>query len=203
MLVDVSNSFAPFDQTKSKQIGTVMDALAQHMAKDWSLGATLSVHPIDAHSVTADPICPVIEYEGKTLLKPATSDIRKMVAICVQAVTGRSQDPAKLSDIRNSINMAADSFVNIPGRAKVLVVFSDFVDTSLLGSGVPLQSLAGVSVLMFYGPDKLASNSPDYLKRIDNWVSLFTAAGSTDVHKLSLQTVTAKEVLAQLPNPRR
>ena len=201
VLIDVSNSFAPFDPLKAKQVETVLEALADHIVRNWPLSGVISVHPIDAASVKAAPLCPAIEYKSGGLLEGPTLDLPKRVAICAQLVQARSKAPANDSDIRDAINVAAASFLNQPNATRLIVVVSDFRDTDV--QSATLDPLTGISVLMIYGPEKSVKNSNDYLGLIKDWQRQFSEAGALDVRALQLLSLTQGDVLSQLPDQAR
>jgi hypothetical protein len=198
VLVDLSNSFAPFDDVKGRQIEVLFEAIAKHIMRNWSLHGTFSVHSIDASAVTAPPLCPSIEFNSGGLLHASSVDLPKLTSACARLVKARSQSPAKASDRKNAINIAASSFANDSQTTHLLVIVSDFVDTG--ASAVTLDSLRGINVLMVYAPEKTATNSNDYLGRITNWQQTFLKQGAVDVRKLQLMTATETDVLSQLPD---
>jgi hypothetical protein len=198
VLVDVSNSFAPFDELKAERIRIVLEAIGDHIVKNWSLGGVMSVHPIDATSVTSAPLCPAVEYESGGLLGSPTADLVKHAAICAQRIEARSKTPARNSDIRNAVNVAATSFFEDAEKSRVLVVVSDFQDTT--DATIMLESLSRVTVLMIYGPEKLDQSSNAFQARIQRWRQMFLDAGASRVTPLQLANLTKGEVIAQLPD---
>jgi hypothetical protein len=207
IMIDVSNSFAPFDEQKARQIGIVLDAVATQVVGrantpgegNWFKGGVVSVHPIDGAGVTAAPLCPPIEYVPGSLLKPPSIDkaeFHKLLSACALLVRGRSNVPATNSDIRNAINMA--SFPTDPSAIHLLVIVSDFNDTKR--EPVKMVGLEGVSVLMIHGPEKTALDSNAYFERLGEWKRVFLQAGAVDVRQLQLSTLTHGDVLSQLPN---
>lgn len=197
--MDFSNSFAPFDDAKARQIEVVLSALAKHIVRNWSLRGTFSVHGIDASTVTAPPLCPSIEYDGGGLLHQGqTVDLPKIASACARLVKTRSQTPAKISDITNAINIAAASFTPDSQATHLMAIISDFVETG--HSGVVMERLDGVDVLMIYAPEKTATNSTDYLRRMNDWQSSLKAKGARSVRAIQLLTATEGDLMTQLPD---
>lgn len=198
VLVDFSNSFSPFDDTKARQIELVFNSIAKHIVRNWSLRGTFSVHGIDASTVTAPPLCPPIEYNSGGLLHQATVDLPKVASACARLVKTKSQTPSKISDITNAINIAASSFSADPQTTRLIVIISDFVDTDR--SEVQMDSLRGIDVMMVYAPEKTATNSNVFLGRMSSWERRLGERGANSVRKIQLLTISESDVLTQLPD---
>lgn len=196
VLVDVRNSFAPYDAAKTKQIRTAFDAVAQHITQNWPLGGTMSVHVIDENGVTSQPPCPATEYTSGGLLNRDSVDLHKFAEICADQVAMRAKSPAQASDLTNAINTVA-TFDSRRDASNVFVVISDFQEESR--QKVRLESLAGVNVVLVYGPEKRATNSNDFLERVRGWQQKLLDAGAPTVNLIPLMNLTRSQLMSLLP----
>lgn len=187
ILVDFSESFAPYGELDKKALRTLGDA-ATSLATRLSPPVKLQWAPIVADSRRAGPICggPRLFQQSMTNLGQRSVDAGSLVTsrkdletwardVCPDVLVETSKKArSPYTDITGAIAMAADSLTEV-SESRILFIYSDFLEDKPLPSVETLRPLDGFRVVLVWRAGLDSMQNMD--QRLERWSAALKASG--------------------------
>jgi len=208
LLVDVSQSFAPFSKPDQTGLESVAAALSHLVVDKWEKPVQLFVSLIGESSFNAvQPCGPPVAYRSvlvapqgnhaqlgrRELTKPDV--LQAWWRECVGNLTKAAERPQRFTDVSSALLLAEQTSAAIEGR-RIVIVASDLVE-SLPPGAIPAKlSLSQQEVLLLYKFETADTPNPNrVIARIAEWEKRLTAGGAKAVKHMPLQTATAGTII--------